>query len=414
MTHTTADTPAAPAAPARQRRWLVPGVAVLGVASVLLLGWQRWQGPAIDVIEVAQAPLQQRVVATGRVATVSRVQVGSEVTGVLLQRRVNEGDRVAPGDVLAVLRADDLEANLRQAQAQLDTLQQSLRPQAEASLRQAQAQLAQAEREARRRGELAQRQLVAREDYEQARQAVVSARANATQAQLALAALAGGAEQAQAQAAVAAARAALDKATLRATVAGSVLTRDVEPGDLVQPGSVLLEIASDGPTELRVPVDEKNLQVLALGQPAQAVADAFPDRPFPATVSYIAPSVDSSRGSIEVRLSVDPVPDFLRQDLTVSVNVLTGQKEAALVIPNDALHPGKDGGSSVWVVREHRLLAVPVQLGLRGTTATEVTAGLEAGQAVVVGELGALQAGDRVRSRVQPRAAGDAAGNGRD
>lgn len=408
MTDTTADTPAAPA---RRRHWLLPGLALTVVAIVLLLGWKRWQGPVLEVVAITQAPLQQRVVATGRVATVSRVQVGSEVAGVLIERRVNEGDRVAPGDVLAVLRADDLQANLRQAQAALDTLQQSLRPQAQASLRQAQAQLAQAEREAQRRGELAQRQLVAREDYEQARQAVVSARASATQAQVALAALDGGAEQAQAQAAVAAARAALDKATLRATVAGTVLTRDVEPGDLVQPGNVLLEIASDGATELRVPVDEKNLQVLQLGQSAQAVADAFPDRPFPATVSYLAPSVDSSRGSIEVRLRVDPVPDFLRQDLTVSVNILTAQKEAALVVPNDALHPGPDGGSQVWVVRDHRLQAVPVRLGLRGTTASEIVSGLEAGESVVTGELGALQAGDRVRGKVVTRAAGDAPGS---
>lgn len=398
----------------RRRRWRKPGIAVAVAAAVLLLLWRPWQGPRVEVVSVTRAPLQQSVVATGRVATVSRVQVGSEVAGVLLERRVSEGARVQPGDVLAVLRADDLEANLRQAQAVLDTLQQSRRPQAQATLDQAQAQLAQAEREAQRRGELAGRQLVAREDYEQARQAVVSARATAEQARLALSALAGGPEQTQAQANVAAARAALDKATLRATVAGTVLTRDVEPGDLVQPGSVLFEIASDGPTELLVPVDEKNLQVLQLGQPAQAVADAFPDRPFPATVSYIAPSVDSSRGSIEIRLAVDPVPDFLRQDLTVSVNVLTGRKDDALVVPNDALHPGAAGGMQVWVVRDGHLARVPVQLGLRGTRASEVITGLEPGQDLVVGELGELQAGQRVRPRQQQRAPGDGPGNGAD
>lgn len=403
MTPSPASSPAASA----RRRWRRGGIAVIAAATVLLLLWQRWQVPRVDVVRVSAAPVQQQVVATGRVATVSRVQVGSEVSGVVLERRVNEGDRVQPGEVLAVLRAEDLEANLRQAQAVLDTLQQSRRPQAQATLDQAEAQLAQAEREALRRGELASRQLVAREDYEQARQAVVSARANAQQARLALAALAGGPEQAQAVANVAAARAALDKASVRATVAGTVLTRDVEPGDLVQPGSVLLSIASDGATELRVPVDEKNLQVLQLGQPAQAVADAFPDRPFPATVSYIAPSVDSSRGSIEIRLTVDPVPQFLRQDLTVSVNVLTGQKPQALVVPNDALHPGTDGSMQLWLVRDGRLARVPVELGLRGTQASEVVAGVAAGETVVVGEVAGLQPGQRVRSRLQQRATGD-------
>src|SRR5690606_30887314 len=127
----------------------------------------------------------QTVVATGRVAAISRAQVGSPLTGVVIERRVKEGDVVAPGDVLAVLRADDLVAALNEAEAALVELQQSSRPQAQAALRDAQARLTQASREARRRRELLDRQLISRESMEQAVQAETSARAVLEQAQLA-------------------------------------------------------------------------------------------------------------------------------------------------------------------------------------------------------------------------------------
>ena len=393
----------------RLRRWKAAALLLAGLAAAtVLLG--RCRGPQLDVTRINTQALEQRVVASGRVSAVSRVQVGSEVAGVVLERRVNEGDRVEPGQVLLVLRADDLAANLAEARASLAALEQSRRPQAQASLREAQAQLAQAEREYQRRQALGQQQLVARESVEQARQAMVSAQASRDQARSAWQALDnGGAEAAQQAALVAAAQAAMDKTTVRATVAGTVLTRAVEPGDTVQPGSVLLELASDGPTELRVPVDEKNLGVLAVGQHAQAVADAWPDRPFPATVSWIAPSVDSSRGSVEVRLEVDPVPDFLRQDLTVSVNILSARKDQALVVPNTALLGTANGGSqaSVWQVRDGRLHRTPVSLGLHGTSASEVLGGLAAGDRVVIDARATLQQDQRVRARDVPTAAGD-------
>lgn len=392
----------------RKRRWLIllplAGIAVAGI-------WlARSRGPAVDTLSLSTAPLEQRVVASGRVSAVSRVQVGSEVAGVVLERRVNEGDRVAAGDVLLVLRADDLDANLAEARASLAALEQSRRPQAQATLREAEAQLVQAQREYDRRQRLGQQQLIARESVEQARQAVVTAQAARDQARSAWQAVAaGGAEAAQEAARVAAARAALEKTQVRATVAGTVLTRAVEPGDTVQPGTVLLELASDGATELRVPVDEKNLGVLAVGQTATAVADAWPDRPFPATVNWIAPSVDSSRGSVEVRLSVDPVPDFLRQDLTVSVNILSARKDAALVVPNTALAGGRTDSSQahVWQVDDGKLVLTPVTLGLRGTASSEVLSGLEAGQTVVIDATDGLAEGQRVRARSRDVPSGD-------
>ena len=179
------------------------------------------------------------------------------------------------------------------------------------------------------------------------------------------------------------------------------MTRNAEPGDVVQPGKVLFEIARQGDTEVLVPLDEKNLGAVALGQPAACIADAFPDRPFKATVAFIAPSVDPQRGTVEVRLRVSPVPGDLRQDMTVSVNVETGRRERALVVPNDALTVVDGGRASVWIVRAGKATRVAAALGLRGLTASEVIAGLKAGDRVLADPNSKLVDGQRVRVDLQ-------------
>ena len=356
------------------------------------------RGPALAGYKVAERPLVQTVVATGRVVAVSRAQIGSPVTGVVIERRVREGDRVQAGDVLAVLRADDMEAAVRDAEAALAQLQQSTRPQAQAALREAEARLTQATREAQRRRDLFQQQAIAREEMEQAIQAETTARANAEQARLtARSLLAGNPAEAAARARVASSKAQLAKTTIRAEVAGTVLTRNAEPGDLVQPGRILFEIAQTGDTEIQVPLDEKNLEVLAIGQTAMCIADAYPARPFPAKVGFIAPSVDPQRGTVDIRLTVTPVPSFLRQDMTVSVNVETGRRDKAIVVPNEALTAMDGNRAELWVVVDGRATKRPVQLGLRGLTQTEVTSGLHVGDWILSDARASVAPGDRVR-----------------
>lgn len=384
----------------RRRSIAVIVLVLLGAGIVLA---RQWMGPRLPGYRLETRPLVQTVVASGRVITVSRVQVGSEITGVVRERRVEEGDVVEPGDVLVVLRADDLAAQMRAAEAALEQLASSSRPQAQVALREAAARLAQAEREAQRRRDLFERGLVAREVLEQAEETLILARAAAEKARLTAAALApGGPEETQLEEQLATARAALEKTVVRSEVAGVVLTRNAEPGDLVQPGRVLFEIARSGDTEILVPFDEENLSRLAVGQRAVCIADAYPDRPFPAELSFISPRVDPERGTVDVRLKVVPAPPFLRQDMTVSVNVETGRRGKALVVPNDALFAVEGDSAHVLAVRGGRAERVRVTLGLRGPSLTEVTEGLEPGERVLAVEEGAVAAGQRVRVHEQP------------
>ena len=386
----------------RRSLWIAGGATLL-VLALGGIGAQKMAGPRLDAYQVVAQPLVQTVVATGRVTAPARVQVGSPITGVVLQRHVREGDRVRPGDVLAVLRADDLQAQVRQARAALTELQQSTRPQAQRAVQQTQQQWQQARRELERRRLLASQQAISHEALEQAMEAETLARLAAEQAQLQARALQPGqSQEASAQARLASAQAQLDKATIRAEVAGTVLTRHAEPGDLVQPGQVLFEMAGDGTTEVLVALDEKNLEVLALGQSARCIADAYPRQPFAAELDFIAPSIDPQRGTVEVRLAVAAAPDFLRQDMTVSVNIQTGAQASAIVVPNDALANLDGEHPHVWVVEQGRAVRRELQLGLRGLVQTQVTAGLQAGDWVLADAQAPLAPAQHMRALERP------------
>src|SRR5690606_15635053 len=136
-------------------------------------------------------------------------------------------------------------------------------------------------------------------------------------------------------------------------------------------------MARCGDGEILVPVDEKNLGVLKVGQTAQVVADAYPNQPFEAVLTFIAPGIDSQRGTVDVRLRANPEPDFLLEDMTVSVNILTASRDEALVVPNDALNRVTGDDAFVWRARAGKAEQVAVRLGLRGLVMTEIVAGLE-------------------------------------
>ncbi|MBS7349082.1 MAG: efflux RND transporter periplasmic adaptor subunit [Comamonas sp.] len=385
----------------RRSVWLL--VAVGAAAALALVAGMGQRGAVLPAYVVVAQPLVQTVVATGRVAALSRAQVGSAITGIVQERRVQEGDSVRPGDVLALLQSDVQQAELRQARAALAQLQQSTRPQALKAWQQAKTQWQQAQREHQRRSALFAQQAIAHEELEQAAQAEQQARIVMEQARLQADSLqAGQSQEAQAQARLASAQAALDKTTIRAEMAATVLTRNAEPGDVVQPGQVLFELARDEAAEVLVALDEKNLETLALGQSATCIADAYPRQPFAAQVSFIAPRIDPQRGTVDVRLKVDtPAPDFLRQDMTISVNIQTGQQAQAVVLPNDALAGLEQGQPQAWVVVDGHAQRRSLQLGLRGLAQTQVLQGVQPGDWVLANGQAALSPGQRVRVQAQ-------------
>lgn len=405
------------------RRVLGSLAAALVLGGVVVAGVLWLRGPQVEVIELHRAPLVRTLQFSARVATLSRVDVGSTVTGRVGDVRVVQGATVRAGDILVQLEDQEWRAALaqteaaqHQAQARLAGLRSSGRTAAQATLgqveateRTAQAALARAQQlvvqgffsaaqadEARRAATVAQ---------EQVRSARAQVQANAD----------GGTDLVQAQAQLEAARAAtlaaqarLAQATLRAPTDARVLLRSVEPGQIVQPGKALMSLALVGPTQLVAQVDERFLEQLRPGQTAAVLADAFPAQRFTARVLSLAPAVDAQRGAIEVKFALDGEPPaFLREDMTLSIEVETARVDAALVLPQSALRAQVPGNQAeVLVVQDGRAEPRRVRLGLRTLGAVEVLEGLAEGDTVL--RRGSAAAGGRVRPKVvdwQPAAA---------
>ena len=356
------------------------------------------------------APLVRSLQFSARVATLSRVDVGSTLTGRVLQVAVAAGAMVKSGDVLVRLESDELRATLAQARAgetqaaaRLAGLRSTGRSAAQAGVAQAASVLVAAQADLQRTQELMAQGFVSQARLDEARRALAVAQAQLDGAAAQRAAVAEpGADVAQAQAqlalatsARAAAAARLDQAVLRAPADARALVRAVEPGQIVQPGRALFTLALAGPLQLVAQVDERYLEQLQAGQVASVLADAYPTQRFTARVLSIAPLVDAQRGAIEVRFSVAQPPAFLREDMTLSVEVETARREQALVVPADALRGDTSAGQSVWLVRDGRVQARAVRLGLRTLAAAEIVEGLSAGDVVLLGP--APQPGKRVR-----------------
>lgn len=393
-------------------------VSVVALLAALAVWWIT-RAPLVPVVSVNAAPLVRTLQFSARVATASRVELGSTLTGRVDAVLVDEGDQVKAGDLLVRLDGTELRAVLaqtqaseRQAAARLAGLRSTGRSAAQAGVEQAESVRVAAQADLQRTQELVAKGFVSQVRLDEARRAVAVAQAqlDAASAQRAANAEPGtDVAQAQAQlslagAARAAAHARLSEAAVGAPADGRVLARQVEPGQIVQPGRALLVLALTGPLELVAQVDERYLGQLQPGQSADVLADAYPGQRFKASVRSIAPLVDAQRGAVEVKLLPQmPVPDFLREDMTLSVEVETARREQALVVPVSALRDGGPKGISVWRVRDGRVEARPVRLGLRTLESVEVLEGLSAGDQILTG------AAPLPGQRVRPEIASDAA-----
>lgn len=407
-----------------RHRALVLAALAAALLAVLAVWWGT-RAPVVPAVGAQTTTLVRSLQFSARVATASRVEVGSTVTGRVREVAVREGAQVRAGDVLVRLDGEELQAalaqaqaNERQAAARLAGLRSTGRRAARAGVAQAESVQVAAQAELQRTTDLVAQGFLSQARLDEARRALAVAQAQLDSARAQQAAIAEpGTDITQAQAQLALAGAAraqaearLREAVVRAPADARVLTRTVEPGQIVQPGRALLTLALAGPLQLVAQVDERYLEQLQPGQTASVLADAFPSQRFTATVLSIAPVVDAQRGAIEVKFSLPQSPPaFLREDMTLSVEVETARRDKALVLPADALRGDTPTGASVWLARDGRVEARTLRLGLRTLDAVEVLEGLRDGDVVLLGAT--PSPGQRVRADLQaPAPARRAAG----
>jgi HlyD family secretion protein len=424
-----------------RQRWLAWALAACALALLAAAPalWQRARGRAVVAVTLVPTELVQTVVATGRVASLARVEIGSLLAGTVVEVAVREGDRVEQGAVLVRLKDAEAQAGVAQARsavaqaqagvvqaqagaavaaARLTQLQLTTHPAAEQSARIAEAEFQSVRRTFERVDPLVSQGLLARADLDEARRALETAQGRLTRERmLAVGSRPGGAEEQEARAVVAQAaaaevqaRAALAQASsalaaveahladlvVRAPAAGTIIVRAVEEGDTVQPGRTLLVLSRPGRTEIVAPVDEKNLALLALGQKAVVSADAYPERTFGAALTTLVPAVVAASGTVTAKFLVPEPPAYLLPEMTVSVEIEVARKPGALALPLDAV---RDLATGPWVlaVREGRARRTAVGTGVHGATRVEIVAGLAAGDRVIPATEGGVVDGDKVR-----------------
>lgn len=355
---------------------IIGGIVVL--ALVLGLAVRCTRPAELALVEPVAREVIEVVVASGRLRAVRQSQVGAEAAGIVEQLDVREGDRVTRGQRLGSLRPGEVPARLAQSIASREAASRTLEAEEAASKR--------AARELARLRELVARNLVSTAELERAESdvAVQQARTEAARARLG-----------EAAAEIERVRPEFGRREVRAPFDGVVVQRLVEPGTSVGSSTVWFVVAEMGVTELYVETDENNVGKLVAGQPAIAVAPAYPDRPFAAKLTQIGPNVDTDRGVVGLRLVAAALPDFALPNMTVDVNIEVRRTASGSALPTSAVGTGPGGPFVLLRGDDGRLVAVPVKLVGRNPEWAAV-AGLPAG-ARVLRNVREGKAGQRVR-----------------
>ena len=386
------------------KKKILLGSIFLAVLAGLLYWWgssRAAQDPAqrYRTVAVERGSVVQSVSANGTLNPVVLVSVGTQVSGTVKKLYVDFNDQVKAGQPLLELDDALVAASERQSAANVINAQASL-------------DLAQAN-ETRMRALLAQ-EYISRQEYDQAAQALKSARA----------------QLAQAQAANARDRANLGYTTIRSPVDGVVIDRVVDLGQTVAASfqtPTLIKIAQDL-TEMRIDTSfaEADLGNIREGLPARFTVDAFPDRQFEGVVQQIRlnPTTQQNVVTYNVRISVANPEHILLPGMTAYVTIGVQSRDDVLLVPNAALrfkpadsagktvevkgdvssnttangtdrregrkgkrgnHDGNTG--TVYVVEGDVIRPVSVEIGITDNRMTEITGGeLKDGARVIVGE----------------------------
>jgi RND family efflux transporter MFP subunit len=288
---------------------------------------------------------------------------------------------VREGQVLARLDDSTVRANLELVRAQLEAARRAV-PEVEVRLAEAELTLARRER-------LRADGLVTDAELDQARAEVNSLRAR-------IAALREQVTVAERQ--VALQEAELENMTIRAPFSGVAISKDAQPGEMVSPVSAgggftrtgICTIVDMRSLEIEVDVNESYINRVAPAQPVTAVLDAYPEWPIPAKVITTVPTADRQKATVLVRIAFNELDPRILPDMGVKVTFLreadavpgTASRPVALV-PKSAVR-ASGGTSHVFVVRQGTVERRAVQTGGADGDRLEVTAGLSAGDQVVV------------------------------
>jgi HlyD family secretion protein len=398
----------------RTKRWLVLALAVVVILTALFILGTSGKSNVVNYRTelVRQGDLTVVVTATGTLQPTNKVDVGSELSGIIKSVETDYNRRVKVGQVLARLDTSKLEAQITQSRASLESAKAKVL-QAQATVAETGAKLAQF----RKVRDLSSGKVPSQSEMDAAEAAFERAKADGASAAAAVS---------QAQAVLLANETDLSKSVIRSPINGIVLTRSVEPGQTVAASfqaPVLFTLAEDlAQMELHVNVDEADIGRVREGQAATFSVAAYPNRSFVGRITQARYGSSTTSGVVtyETVLKVNNQDLSLRPGMTATAEITVRKVENAILIPSAALRfvppvkqeaqpsaglvaallprPPKPGSAPrseetsnnkkqqrVWVLENDRLSAVPVTIGSTNGGITEVVAGeIRPGMSVVV------------------------------
>ena len=351
-----------------------PKAAMVGLLVLVLCGgglllrfgpWGNRQRDLTPFTTTAERGVLSGVItASGELQAQQKVNVSPRKQGLLAELKVDEGDVVENGQVLAVMNRGDLDDRLQEKKA---------------LLRQAEANYQNKREDFERRSQLYASGALSADDFSNARFEMLAGQAGLVAARERV-------EQLEQES---------REKTIRAPFSGTITARYAEPGSFVTPttaasatagatSSSIVELSQG--LEVRARVPESDIGRIATGQKAEIRVDAYPDERFQARVSEIAPRAakENSVTSFEVKLNFFNPQNKLKIGMTADINFLTGRSDPKILVPTVAITL-EDGQQGVLLVDENQQPRFqPVELGNSSGDQTAILNGLESGTRVFI------------------------------
>jgi HlyD family secretion protein len=296
--------------------------------------------PAYKFAKVERGPLTAVVSATGTLNPVVSVQVGSQVSGQIKELLVDFNAPVKAGQLIARIDPETFEQKVRQAEADLDAARSAVNVQRAQQL-QAQVSQAEAQRDFDRKTLLVEKKFISPAERDKAQSALETAKAQAQVAEAQAKNSEALVRQRAAQ--LAQARVDLDRTAIRSPVDGIVVKRSVDTGQTVAASLQAPElfIIARNLTDMQVEtsIDEADVGRVRIGQKAGFTVDAFPGRNFEGEVRQVrkAAQVVSSVVTYTVIVTASNPDLTLLPGMTANVRIVAAQKDNVLKVPNAAL-----------------------------------------------------------------------------
>ncbi|MDE0003687.1 MAG: efflux RND transporter periplasmic adaptor subunit [Rhodospirillaceae bacterium] len=384
----------------KKKLLIVGTLAAVAAAAALLLGRQFWDGGAEEVQVATLAPrsIQASVLASGHLVHEEEVLLTTEVIGRVTGIYVEEGDRVAAGQLLLQIDDEIYRAAVEQNEA-------TVRMQ-EIAIQRQQVRADNLRTQWERQRALHERNLIDDDSFDAVTNELNVAEIDLQSSRESL-------SQAEAQLEQAADR--LSKTRVVSPIGGTVTSLDIKVGETAIssttniPGSSLMTIANPASIHAEVNVDEADIANVAVGQKAQIFAIAYPDRPMEGVIDSIAVSAKVAEGaqglSFAVKIRLEKTNRVvLRPGMSCRVEIYTDVREGILAVPIQAIIVDEIRSENrityhVFEYEDRAARRVEVQVGLSDDTWQAVTGGLSEGDEVIVGPdrvLRSLADGDRV------------------